>query len=125
MREEARQYNLRPLSTESAQAWATRKNQRIADRHPLFAAAGALDELGIAPVTPEQLIRANEAYGEQLAQSDLLFIERAAAFRGRVAQLVSAEELEALDLQREKLPKSPAYGADHWRSALKVLGGDV
>jgi hypothetical protein len=108
-----------PISREKAQRIADRRNARRRKALPLFAA-------DLEEVTAEQVQEEFRRQHEQFQRCLDQLAERAARFRAVVAELVTNEELAALDERRACLPSGPEYSADFWRRQLSLLkGGDV
>src|ERR1700722_5477416 len=95
------------LSLEKAEKMAAERNRKNALKYPLYA--------NQMTVTAEQIKKAVETHRERFERVSRELQERGEAFRERVRMLVTAEELEALDARRKKLPTGPEYHADFWR----------
>lgn len=103
---------------ERLQAWADRRNKRAAERSPLFAAAGALDEV-YTPCTAEDCRRELEVQSARWSD-DEPFEAHATLCRTRYAELAGPEALAEADAAWEKWsgPRAAHYKADWWFGVL-------
>jgi hypothetical protein len=102
------------MDRERAERLAARRNARLRARYPLCA-----DQL--PEETAEHIIRELDGYARKMAACRARLLARAAEYRARVRQLVSAEELAALDERRKVLPSGEEYEADFWHRQLRRL----
>lgn len=103
-----------------AEGWAersaARRNKRRAERFPLLALTGQLEQ-----VTPEQLRFAWEARQQAWARFERYQERQGRLYRFLVALRVSEAELAELDCRRGACPSSSAYSADFWHCMLRAL----
>jgi hypothetical protein len=102
------------MDRERAGRLAARRNARLRAKDPLF--AGQLPE-----ETAERVLREFEGYARKMAARRARLLARAAEYKARVRELVTPEELAALEERRRVLPSSEEYEADFWRRQLRRL----
>ena len=102
------------IDEERAARIATKLNQRMREKIPLF--ADQMEE-----ITAEQVKTAADRHAEAFARCEQDLQARGDAFRQRVMLAVSKETLAELDGQRAALPKTPEYHADFWRQQWQRL----
>jgi hypothetical protein len=101
------------VDRERAERLARRRNARRRAKYPLF--AGQLEE-----ETAEQVMREFDGYARRMAECRARLAARAAEYKARVKELVTAEEFAALEECRKVLPDSEEYDADFWHRQLKT-----
>jgi hypothetical protein len=104
------------MDGERAERLAARRNARLMEKYPLFA-----DQL--PEETAERVMREFEGYARKMAACRDRLQARAAGYRNRVRQLVTREELAALEERRRVLPSGEEYGADFWHRQFRRLTG--
>ena len=102
------------MDGERAERLAARRNARLMEKYPLFA-----DQL--PEETAERVMREFEGYARKMAACRARLLARAAEYRDRVRQLVTPEELAALEERRKVLPAGEEYEADFWHRQLRRL----
>ena len=102
------------MDRERAEQLAARRNARLRAKYPLFA-----DQL--PEETAERVMREFEGYARKMAECRERLLARAAEYRARVRQLVTPEELAALEERRMVLPAGEEYTADFWYRQLRCL----
>jgi hypothetical protein len=110
-----------PVSGEKADRMAQERNRKQAEKYPLLAQVGLLEQ-----TTGEQIRDASEAHAEswQILLEELE--ARAVEFRAQVAALVGEDELAALEQRLSVLPDCPACRADFWSLAwMRLTSGSL
>jgi hypothetical protein len=102
------------MDRERAERLAARRNARRRAKYPLFA-----DQL--PEETAERVLREFDGYAGKMAACRARLLARAAEYRDRVRQLVTPEELAALEERRKVLPSGEEYEADFWHRQLRRL----
>ena len=102
------------MDRERAERLAARRNARLRAKYPLFA-----DQL--PEETAERVLREFAGYARKMAACRARLLARAAKFKARVRQLVTPEELAALEERRKVLPAGEEYEADFWHRQLRRL----
>src|SRR3712207_4380961 len=102
------------MDRERAERLAARRNARLRERCPLFAAQ-------LPPYTAEGVMREFEGYARKMAEATARMRVRAAEYKAQVQALVSPEEFAALEERRKVLPPTPEYEADFWHRQLRAL----
>ena len=102
------------MDRERAGRLAARRNARLMEKYPLFA-----DQL--PEETAERVMREFEGYARKMAACRARLLARAAEYRDRVRQLMTPEELAALEDRRKVLPSGEEYEADFWHRQLRRL----
>ena len=102
------------MDRERAEQLAARRNARLRAKYPLFA-----DQL--PEETAERVMREFEGYARKMAECRDRLQARAAEYRDRVRQLMTPEELAALEERRQVLPSGEEYTADFWHRQLRHL----
>ena len=105
---------------ERLQAWADRRNKRAAERNPLFAAAGALEEVAHI-YTAEECRQENEAKSESLRRGVEELARHADAMRVRYIELAGPEAVAEADGRWAQWsgPRTAHYRADFWWQRLR------
>lgn len=104
------------------QRLADKRNKRAIEQNPLFAFAGALEE--VAKVwTADDVRLEHEAYAAQLAEGKLRMQQRAQGLRSDFSARVSTEQLAEADAQwaQSRGPKDAAYECEYWRGMIGQL----
>ena len=102
------------MDRERAERLAARRNARLRAKYPLFA-----DQF--PEETAERALREFDGYARKMAACRARLLARAAEYRDRVRQLVTPEELAALEERRKVLPAGEEYTADFWHRRLRRL----
>lgn len=111
------------VDQERAERWAQQKNKRLAQRYPLFAQAGILDQV-VEPASADKFIDSMERARVRHIEQDIRQLHQAAEMRAHVGRIVGTEELARLDERRAIYPPTPEYTADYWRRMLVERQGD-
>lgn len=105
---------------QEAQKTAERKRKKEEKALPLF--APIIDQVSTRLKTPEQIIEEGLHEWDKLAAHELESYERAQALRTIVAELVTPDELAAMDDYRFRVfPHQVEYSYSFWFSRIKEL----
>jgi hypothetical protein len=102
------------MDRKRAERLARRRNARLKAKYPLFA-----DQL--PEETAERVMREFQGYARKMAECRARLLARAEEYKAKVRELVTPEELAALEERRKVLPSGEEYSADFWHRQLNAL----
>lgn len=101
---------------------AAKRNKRAAERNPLFAFAGVLNEVA-KEWTPDDVRKEFEDYAQGIQDSNAALLDKAVRLRAEFAAQVTPEQLVEADRQwqESRAPKDGAYTCEYWRRMADEL----